>query len=189
MRKGFAALAFVGVAACVALYAVTQTALSSSLYTNVTGNNMEFIRFGAKYGRSYATKEEFELRANIFQQNYARILEENLNKDNTFTLEINEFADWTPNEFKRMLSPIKTESSNSTTSLVDSSDCIPSSIDWRNEIAVNKVKDQGRFCASGYAFSAMSSIESRYKIKSGTLYTLSEQQIIDCSGFYGNSGC
>jgi hypothetical protein len=47
------------------------------------------------------------MRANIFKQNYARIVEENLNKDNTFTLGINKFADWTPDEFKRILSPIK----------------------------------------------------------------------------------
>ena len=129
------------------------------------------------------------MRANIFQQNYARIIEENFNKENTFTLDINEFADWTSDEFKRMLSPIKTEYSNSTTSLVNSSDCIPTSIDWRNEIAVNKVKDQGRFCASGWAFSAVAALEGRFKIKTGTLYTLSEQQLMDCNYYYGNYGC
>ena len=50
---------------------------------------MEFIRFIAKFSKSYDTKEEFALRANIFNQNYARIVEENLNKENTFTLKIN----------------------------------------------------------------------------------------------------
>jgi hypothetical protein len=40
---------------------------------------MEFIRFIAKFSKSYGTKEEFALRANIFNQNYARIVEENLN--------------------------------------------------------------------------------------------------------------
>jgi hypothetical protein len=107
MRKGFAALAVVGVAACVALYAVTQTAHSSSLYTEISGTEMEYIRFVAKFGKQYSTKEEFAMRSIIFKQNYARIVEENLNKDNTFTLEINEFADWTPDDFKRILSPIK----------------------------------------------------------------------------------
>ena len=120
------------------------------------------------------------MRANIFKQNYARIVEENLNKDNTFTLGINKFADWTPDEFKRILSPIKAQQSNSTTSLVNFSVSIPASIDWRTKIAVNTVKDQGRTCQSGYAFAAIAAIEGRYKIKSGTLYTLSEQQIIDC---------
>jgi cathepsin L len=128
------------------------------------------------------------MRANIFKQNYARIVEENLNKDNTFTLGINEFADWTPDEFNRILSPMKTESNN-TTSLVNSNFSIPPSIDWRTKIAVNTVKDQGRTCASGWAFSAAAVLEGRWKIKSGTLYTLSEQQLLDCSGVYGNTGC
>jgi hypothetical protein len=107
MRKGLAALAVVGVAACAALYAATQTAQYSSLYTDISGIEMEFIRFVAKFGKSYGTKEEFAMRANIFKQNYARIIEENLNIDNTFTLGINKFADWTPDEFKQILSPIK----------------------------------------------------------------------------------
>jgi C1A family cysteine protease len=74
---------------------------------------------------------------------------------------------------------------NSTsTSLFNSNVSIPSSIDWRKKIAVNTVKNQGRFCASGYAFSAVAAIEGRYKIKTGTLYTLSEQQIVDCGSGY-----
>jgi len=121
------------------------------------------------------------MRANIFNQNYARIVEENLNKENTFTLEINEFADWTPDEFKRILSPMKIESNN-TASLVNFNVSIPDSIDWRTKIAVNPIKDQGRRCGSGWAFSSVAALESRYRIKNGTLYTLSEQQLIDCSG-------
>jgi C1A family cysteine protease len=88
-----------------------------------------------------------------------------------------------------MLSPIKTEVSNSTGSLVNSSDCNPTFIDWRNEIAVNKIKDQGRFCSSGWAFSTVAALEGRYRIKTGTLYTLSEQMLMDCNCKYGNWGC
>jgi C1A family cysteine protease len=172
MRKAFAALAVVGVAACVALFAVIQTDQSSSLYSFISGTEMEYIRFVAKFGKSFGTKEEFAMRANIFKQNYARIVEENLNKENTFTLEINEFADWTPDEYKRILSPIKIESKN-TTSLVNFNVSIPASIDWRTKIAVNPVKDQGRQCSSGWAFSSVAALESRYRINNGTLYTLS----------------
>jgi hypothetical protein len=106
MRKAFAALAVVGAAACVALFAFIQADQSSSLYSYISGTEMEYIRFVAKFGKSFGTKEEFAMRANIFKQNYARIFEENLNNENTFTLEINEFADWTPDEYKRILSPI-----------------------------------------------------------------------------------
>ena len=188
MRKGFAALAVVGVAACVALYAVTQTAQSTSLYTDISGVDMEYIRFVAKFGKSYGTKEEFALRSNIFKQNYARIVEENLNKENTFALEINKFADWTPAEFKRILT-LKKSGSKNIRSLVDANVSIPSSIDWRTEGAVNAVKDQGQ-CGSCWAFSAVGALEGRWKIKSGNLLNLSEQQLVDCAGgSYGNEGC
>ena len=76
MKKWFAALAIIGVAACVGLYAVTQTTQSASLYTDISGADMEYIRFLAKFSKSYGTKEEFALRSNIFKQNYDRIVED-----------------------------------------------------------------------------------------------------------------
>jgi len=187
MRKGFASLAIVGVAACVALYAMTQTAQSTSLYTDISGAEMEFIRYVAKFGKSYGTKEEFAFRSEIFKKNYARILEENQNKENTFTLELNKFADWTPAEYKRILS-LPVRESRSSNAVASNNVSIPSSIDWRTEGAVNAVKDQGQ-CGSCWAFSAVAAMEGRWKIKTGNLLNLSEQQLVDCSQKYGNEGC
>lgn len=44
-------------------------------------------------------------------------------------------------------------------------------------------------CTAGYAFAAVSTIESQVAIKCGSLYKFSEQQIIDCSTLYGNLYC
>ncbi|CAF0775160.1 unnamed protein product [Adineta steineri] len=71
--------------------------------------------------------------------------------------------------------------SNSTASL-------PDSVDWRNQNVVEAVKDQGA-CGSCWAFSAAGAIESAYAIKTGTLLSLSEQQLVDCSGGDGEYGC
>jgi KDEL-tailed cysteine endopeptidase len=188
MRKGFAALAVVGVAAVVALYAVTQTAQPTNLYTSLTADDMEFIRYVAKFGKSYGTKEEFAFRSEIFKKNLARIAEENSKNENTFTVGINKFADWTPTEFKRVLSAKPKSSGQVAKSLLNQSVSIPSSIDWRTNGAVNAVKDQGQ-CGSCWAFSAVAAMEGRWKIKSGNLLNLSEQQLVDCSGSYGNEGC
>jgi cathepsin L len=64
----------------------------------------------------------------------------------------------------------------------------PQSLDWRTKGAVTSVKNQGQ-CGGCYAFSAAAAMEGAYQIKTGILNDFSEQQIIDCSGSYGNLGC
>jgi len=65
---------------------------------------------------------------------------------------------------------------------------IPASVDWRTSGAVNGVKDQGQ-CGSCWAFSSIAAIEGHHQIATGQLLSLSEQQLVDCSGSFGNQGC
>jgi len=66
----------------------------------------------------------------------------------------------------------------------------PSSVDWRDYLV--GVKDQKR-CGSCWSFSAACSLEFGYNfaIKNNTNdnESFSEQQMIDCSGSFGNKGC
>ena len=66
MRKGFAALAVVGIAATVALYALVERAPAMNF---MASSDVEFINFIAKYGKSYASKNEHQRRAEIFAKN------------------------------------------------------------------------------------------------------------------------
>ena len=188
MRKGFASIAVVGIAACIAVYALTQQPKTNSLYSNtLTGEDMEFLKYVAKYGKSYGTKEEFEFRADLFKKTLTALSQENSKNDNTFRVAANKFADWTPAEYRCLLAykPLR----GNVTPVVDTPVSIPTSIDWRTEGAVNPVKDQGQ-CGSCWAFSAVGAMESRIKIKTGTLPSLSEQQLVDCAGgIYENQGC
>ncbi len=65
---------------------------------------------------------------------------------------------------------------------------IPSSVDWRTQGAVTRVKQLGT-CGSGYAFSAVGALEGALFLQTERLVELSEQQILDCSSEQGNQGC
>ncbi len=53
---------------------------------------------------------------------------------------------------------------------------------------MNPIRNQGS-CGGCYTFSTTNAMEAAYKIKFGTLPKLSEQQLLDCTDNYGNSGC
>lgn len=50
------------------------------------------------------------------------------------------------------------------------------------------VRQEGK-CSANWAFSSVAAVEGEYAIKQEKLIKLSDQQIIDCSGDYGNEGC
>ena len=180
MKQGFAVtLAVVGVVACAAVLALNQTPSSTGLYNAFTAEDHEFMRFVSKFGKSYGTKEEYDFRSQQFKINLSRVSMNNARNDVGYKLGLNKFADYTEAEYKRLLGfngkrPVNPKKIQVLTPSNDAS------VDWRQKGAVTPVKDQGQ-CGSCWSFSATGAMEGHQFVQSGKLYSLSEQQLVDCS--------
>ncbi|KAL3882315.1 hypothetical protein ACJMK2_028672 [Sinanodonta woodiana] len=152
-----------------------------------------WIQYKKDYGKSYP--EVDELRYTLFVSNLQLIEEHNaryvMGKE-SYYLGINQFADMTDKEVSEILMldvQNETEAINRCTSYFPAQNAVvPDAIDWRQSGYVTPVKGQGR-CGSCWAFSATGSLEGQTFRKTKTLVSLSEQQLVDCSGKFGNHGC
>jgi C1A family cysteine protease len=167
-----------------ALLAGTAAALGSEGI--MLEEDYKFMEFVTMHGRSYATKSEFEFRANIFKTNLAKIEAHNSDPAQTHTLGVNHLSDLTASEIKKMLGY---KPANKTLNVVhlDESN-LAADVDWRSKGAVTPVKNQG-MCGSCWAFSTTGAVEGAMQISTGKLQSFSEQQLVDCAGSYGNYGC
>ncbi|GFS38159.1 xylem cysteine peptidase 2 [Actinidia rufa] len=149
-----------------------------------------FESWMAKHGKIYKSFEEKLHRFEVFKDNLEHIDDRN-KKIINYWLGLNEFADLSHEEFKKMHLGLKAELPKSRGSpeeftyrdVVD----LPKSVDWRKKGAVTPVKNQGS-CGSCWAFSTVAAVEGINQIATGNLTSLSEQELIDCDTSF-NHGC
>ncbi|GMI82559.1 xylem bark cysteine peptidase 3 [Hibiscus trionum] len=143
-----------------------------------------------QHGKTYSSEEEKSYRLRVFEDNYAFVTQHNDMPNSSYSLALNAFADLTHHEFKASrlgLSAAAIEFRRPNLGKPSLVRDIPASVDWRKEGAVTQVKDQVS-CGACWSFAATGAIEGVNKIVTGSLVSLSEQELVDCDKTY-NTGC
>uniref|UniRef100_A0A914E2T5 Uncharacterized protein n=1 Tax=Acrobeloides nanus TaxID=290746 RepID=A0A914E2T5_9BILA len=160
----------------------------------------KFEEYKIKFGKKYNNQEEENQRYSTFKNQLEEIERLNRHEHLSNTIfGVNEFADMSDEEFKKMLLPIGSvkkykENSKFIKPLPQhlekanghSLDDYPAHFDWREKGVVTPVKSQGN-CGSCWAFATAATVESAYAIKYHELRNLSTQQLLDCD--FSNGAC
>jgi cathepsin L len=161
--------------------------------TVITLGSALFTEWTDMHNKSYGSAPEYAHRASVFEANLARIHRHNLEADagkHTWRMAMNEFGDYTAEEFKLAVvgGGRYTPSRSAFRPRLLDVRALPTAIDWVSKGAVTPVKNQGQ-CGSCWAFSTTGAVEGAFFVANRTLVSLSEQQLVDCSSAYGNMGC
>jgi len=158
---------------------------------SLCGAYPSFQQWSLTNGRFYQPTER-DYRESVYYANVAKI--DAHNEGNfSWTMNVNQFADLTAEEFKSTVvsgSFRRGEQRNTTVGVrgLWSRADLPASVNWTAKGAVTPVKNQEQ-CGSCWAFSTTGSVESAWFLAKGTLPSVSEQQLVDCSTAEGNQGC
>ena len=152
-----------------------------------TSTVSEFESWKGTHSIKYASEFENAYRERIFLENLAKMNLHNSNEYKTYEMGLNQFSAMTTEEFAQTyLGTIVAESSNNIESVDDAQ---VGDVDWVAAGAVTAVKNQGQ-CGSCWAFSATGGLEGLSFLNGDKkLENFSEQQLVDCSGSFGNQAC
>jgi C1A family cysteine protease len=147
-----------------------------------------FAAWAAMHGKSYNGNDELVVREQIYNDNVAKIEAHNA-KNLSFSMAVNVFADLSEDEFVAKYTGLLAKPlslSDVDLGALPEAELFDDEVDWVQKGAVNPIKDQGQ-CGSCWAFSTMGTLESAYKISTGQLHSLAEQQLVDCD--WDDDGC
>lgn len=165
-----------------------------------------FKEFVKTHNKTYVDDpEEYSRRLSIFKESLARHAKLNAREweqKGTAVYGVNQFSDWTPQEFRDFLRRGSRNYHRLVTNSIQISEkkCLenfcdlklnatstPYKQDWTKKGKVTAVKNQGK-CGGCWAFTATECVETQWAIAGNTLTELSVQELISCSRPKGCSG-
>ncbi|XP_049438596.1 cathepsin S-like [Epinephelus fuscoguttatus] len=144
--------------------------------------------------KTYQNEVEDVRRRELWEKNLLLITMHNLEASmglHTYELGMNHMGDLTPEEIRQFYATLSppTDIQRAPSAFTGASGAdVPDAVDWREKGYVTSVKKQGS-CGSCWAFSAAGALEGQLAKTTGKLVDLSPQNLVDCSGKYGNHGC
>ncbi|CAL8285177.1 unnamed protein product [Lota lota] len=180
------------------LLVAVSVVLAVAICASMSLEDLEFHTWKLKFEKSYSSPSEEARRKQTWLSNRKLVLVHNILADQeikSYRLGMTYFADMENEEYKQLITRSCLQSFNSSAPRHGSAFLpqpegidLPPTVDWRDKGYVTGVKDQKQ-CGSCWAFSTTGSLEGQTFRKTGKLVSLSEQQLVDCSGKYGNMGC
>ncbi|KAI6646581.1 Cathepsin L [Oopsacas minuta] len=148
----------------------------------------EWEMWKMKHSKIYTDIYKEFYRLKIWSDNIRYIQKHNADTTHSHKLGANRFADLTQAEYSNLYLSEFSPSLTGAKFLEPSNLLVPDCVDWREKGYVTDVKNQ-EACGSCWSFSTTGSLEGQHFRKTNKLVSLSEQNLIDCSGSYGNKGC
>lgn len=96
------------------------------------------------FGKKFKDSDEKDMRFKAFSENYDYIVTENAKKEHSYTLGLNDFSDWTAEEFEKGKLGMQLPKHKPTPRAMHKvrNISLPSSVDWRSKGVVTPVKNQ-----------------------------------------------
>jgi len=147
----------------------------------------KFQSWKSEHSKQYNSIEVELYRMAIYYSNFIYIQIENAQQSD-YELGENQFMDLSQEEFAATYLTVFPEGYEYPEQ--DNEEYIPPNAakNWVAEGKVGPIENQGS-CGSCWAFSAAETVQSYWALNKGSLPSLSEQQLVDCSRSYGNQGC
>ncbi|KAI6688791.1 hypothetical protein NL676_025619 [Syzygium grande] len=177
---------------CLSLFSLLLLVNPSLCLSSTPPVSELFEAWCKEHGKAYSSEREKLHRLRVFRDNLDFVARHNGNGSSSYALALNDFADLTHQEFRSSRLGLSRAAVNAGRPRIAGpgpglGGGVPSSVDWRDKGAVTRVKDQGS-CGACWSFSATGAIEGINKIITGSLVSLSEQELVDCDKTY-NDGC